>query len=72
MDKSSQLELYSLHRSPNTVRVNKSRILRWARYPPRIEEDRGTLKILSGESTGKRPQGKPTSRCEDNIKIDIK
>jgi hypothetical protein len=28
--------------------------------------------ILIGKPEGKRPSGRPGSRCEDNIKIDLK
>ena len=36
-------ELHSLYRSPNIVRVIKSRRLRWARHIARIEEGIGEL-----------------------------
>ena len=55
-------ELYSLCRSPNIVRVNKSRILRLAGHVARIEESRSAFKILTGKSTGKRPLGRPRRR----------
>ena len=41
-------ELHSLYRSPNIVRVIKSRRLRWAGYVARIEEGRSAFKILNG------------------------
>ena len=41
-------EIYSLYRSPNIVRVIKSRILRWACHVGRTEEGRSALKILKG------------------------
>ena len=46
-------ELYSLHRSPNIVRVIKSRRLRWAGHVARIDECRSAFKILTGKPTGK-------------------
>ena len=64
-------ELLSLYRSPNIVRVIKSRILRWAGHVARMEEDRGALKILTGKPTGKRPLGRPRRRWEDNIRMDL-
>ena len=61
-------ELHSLYRSPNIVRVIKSRRLKWARHVARMEEDRSTFKILKGTPAGKRPR----RRCEDNIRMDLK
>ena len=40
-------ELYSLYRSPNIVRVIKSRRLRWAGHVARMEEGRSAFKILA-------------------------
>ena len=40
-------ELHSLYRSPNMVRVIKSRRLRWAGHVARMEEGRSAFKILS-------------------------
>ena len=41
-------ELHSLYRSPNIVRVIKSRILKWACHVARMEEGKSALKILIG------------------------
>ena len=60
----------SLYRSPNIVRVIKSRRLRWAGHVARKEEN-SAFKILTGKPTGKRPLGRPRSRWEDNIRIDL-
>ena len=65
-------ELHSLYRSPNIVRVIKSRRLRWAGLVARMEEDRSAFKILTGTSKGKRSLGRPRRRWEDNIRIDLK
>ena len=51
--------LHSLYRSPNIVRVIKSRILKWADHVARMEEGRSAFKILTGTHTGKRPLGRP-------------
>ena len=64
-------ELHSLYRSPNIVRVIKSRRLRWAGHVARIEEDKSSLKILTGKPTGKRHLGTPRRRWEDNIRMSI-
>jgi hypothetical protein len=47
--------LHSLYRSPNIVRVIKSRRLRWAGHVARMEEGWSTFKMLKGTPTGKRP-----------------
>ena len=60
-------EFYSLYRSPNIVRVIKSRRLRWAGHVARMEEGRSAFKIL----TGKRRLGRPRRRWEDTIRMDL-
>ena len=65
-------ELHSLYRSPNIIRVIKSRRLRWEGHVVRMEEGRSAFKILTGKPTGKRPLGTPRSRLEDNIRMDLK
>ena len=52
--------------------VIKSRRLRWAGHIARMEKGRSAFKILSGKPTGKRLQGRPRRRWEDNIRIDLK
>ena len=60
----------NLYRSPNIVRVIKSRRLRWAGHVTRMEEGRSVFKILTGKPTGKRPLGRPRRRWED-IRMDL-
>ena len=48
------------------------RRLRWTEHEVRMEEGRVALKILAGKPTEKRALGKPRSRWEDNIRMDIK
>ena len=60
-----------MYRSPNIVRVIKSRTLRWAVHVARMEEVRSALTILTGTPTGKRPLGRPRRR-QDNIRMDLK
>ena len=61
-----------MYRSPNIVRVNKSRGLKWAGHVARMEKSRSALKILTGTLTGKRHSGRPRRRWKDNIRIDLK
>ena len=49
-------ELHSLYRSPNIVRVIKSRRLRWTGHVARMEEGRSTFKILTCKPTGRPPR----------------
>jgi hypothetical protein len=56
-----------LYRSPNIVKVIKSRKLRWEGHVARMEEARSAFKIL----TGKIPLGRPRRRWEDNIRMDL-
>ena len=58
-----------MNRSPNIVRVIKSRRLRWAGHVARMEEGRSALKTLADKPIGKRPQGRPGDRWEDDIKM---
>ena len=58
-------ELHSLYRSPNIVRVIKSRRLRWTGHVARMEE------VLTGKPIGKRPLGRIRRRWEDNIRMDL-
>ena len=55
-------KLHSLYRSPNLVRVIKSRRLKWVGHVARMEEGRSAFKILTGKPTGKRSLGRPRRR----------
>jgi hypothetical protein len=65
-------ELHSLYSSPNIVRVIKSRTMRWAGHVARMGEGRGVYRVFVGRPEGKRPLGRPSCRCEDNIKLDLR
>ena len=60
-----------MYRSPNIVRMIKSRRLRCAGHVARLEEGRSAFKILTGKPTGKWPLGRPRRRWEDNIRMDL-
>jgi len=64
-------ELNDLYSLPNTVRVVKSRRMRWAGQVARMGEDKGVQRVLVGKPEGKSPLGRPRRRWEDNIKMDI-
>ena len=58
-----------MYRSPNIVRMIKSRRWRWARQEARMEEARNVFKILTGKPTGKRLLGRPSLGRMDIILI---
>ena len=60
-----------MYRSPNIVRVIKSRRLRWAGHVARMEVGRSAFKILIGKPTGKRALGRPRYGWKDNIRMDL-
>jgi len=43
----------------------------WAWHVARMGERRGVYKILVGKPDGKRPLGRPRSRWQNNIKMDL-
>ena len=63
-------ELHILYRSPNIVRVIKSRRMRWAGNVARMEEGRSAFKILT-DKQAKRPLGRPRRRGADDIRMDL-
>jgi len=65
------VELNGLYCSPNTVRVIRSRRMRWEGHVARMGERRGVYRVLVGKLEGKRPFGRPRLRWEDNIKMDL-
>jgi hypothetical protein len=65
-------ELHSLYSSLNIVRVIKSRRMRWAGHLARMGEGRGVYRVLLGRPECRRPMGRPRSRWEDYIKMDLR
>jgi len=64
-------ELNDLYSSPNTVRVIKSRRIRWMGHVAHMGERRGVYTVVVEKLEGKRPLWRPRRRWEDNIKIDL-
>ena len=64
-------ELNDLYASPNTVRVIKSRRMRWAGHVAHMGEERGAYRFLVGKQEGKSPLGRPRHRCVDKIGMDL-
>ena len=63
-------ELQDQYSSPSTVRVIKSKRMRWAGHVVCIWERRGVYRVLVGKPERKRPLGRPRRRWEGNIKKD--
>ena len=64
-------ELHSLYRSPNIVRVIKSRRLRWTGHVTRMKEGRSAFKIFTVKPKGKRPLGRYRRRWRDNNRMNL-
>jgi hypothetical protein len=65
-------ELHSLYSSSNTVRVIKSRRMKWAGHVAHMWVRGGVYRVLVGRPEGKRPMGRPRRRWEDNIKMGLR
>jgi hypothetical protein len=64
-------ELHNLYSSPSTIRIIKSRRMRWAEHVARMGEKRNVYRLLVGKPEGKRPLGRPRRRWIDNIKMEL-
>jgi hypothetical protein len=61
-----------LYSSPRTIRIIKSRRMRWAGHVARMGEKRGNAyRLLVGKPEGNRPLGRPRRRWVDNIRMDL-
>jgi hypothetical protein len=64
-------ELNDMYRSPNTIRLIKSRRMRWVVHVAYMGERISVYRVLVGKPEGRRPLGRPRRRWEGNIKIDL-
>ena len=64
-------EIKDLHCPTNSVRVIKLRTMKWARHVARMADSRDVYRDLLGKPEEKRQLGRPRSRWEDNIKMDL-
>jgi len=64
-------ELNDLYCSPNIVRVNKARRIRWVGHVARMGDRKGENSVLVGKPEGKIPLGRPRRGREYNIKMDF-
>jgi hypothetical protein len=65
-------ELHNLYSLPNTIRIIKSRRMRWEGHVARMGAKRNSYRILMGKPEGKRPLERPRRRLEDNIKMNLR
>jgi hypothetical protein len=64
-------ELRDLYSSRNTIRIIKSRRIRWAGHVARMGEKMNAYRLLVGKPERKRPLGRPRRRWVDNIRMDL-
>ena len=64
-------ELNDPYCSTSTVRLIKSRRMKWVGHVARMREGRGVYRVLVGKPEGKRALGKPRRRWEENIKMEL-
>jgi len=65
-------ETHVVCETPNVIRVIKSRRMRWVGHVARMGERRGAYGVLVGKPEGKGPLGTHRSKCENNIKMDLR
>jgi hypothetical protein len=63
-------KLNDLYSSTNIFRVIQSKRMRWAGHVVRMGEER-SIQVLVDKPEGKRPLGRPRSRWDGNIKMDL-
>jgi hypothetical protein len=65
-------EFHNLYCSPSTIRIIKTRKMRWTGHVGRMGENRNAYRILVGKPEGKRQLVRPRRRWKDNIKVDLR
>jgi hypothetical protein len=61
-----------VYSSPDVIRQNKSRRMRWAGQVARMGEWRNVYRVLVGKPEGKGPLERPRHRWEEGIKMDLR
>jgi hypothetical protein len=64
-------EMHSLYSSSRTIRIIKSRRMKWAGHVARMGEKRNVYKLLVGKPEGKRLLRRPRRRWIEHIKMDL-
>jgi hypothetical protein len=65
-------KLHNLYASPKFVRVIKPMTVGWARHVARMGGMRNAYEIVVGKPEGKRSLGRPRSKWEDNVRMDLR
>jgi hypothetical protein len=65
-------EEHNLHSSQNIIRQNKPRRMRWTGHVAPMGKERKMYKVLLAKPEGNSPLGKPSSRWEDGIRMDLR
>jgi hypothetical protein len=52
-------ELHDLYSSPSTIRIMKSRRMKWAGHAASMGEKRNAYRLVVGKLEGRRPLGRP-------------
>jgi hypothetical protein len=63
--------LKTLYASPDTIRVIKSREMRWKGCVVQRREMKKAHKTVAEKTEEKSPLGRPSCRREDNIRMDL-
>jgi hypothetical protein len=71
-EKSCTEKLYNMYLSPNVIRTDNSRIMRWSEYTSRSGKVGNAYTILVGKSNRKISLERPWRRWEDMVKMDLK
>jgi hypothetical protein len=64
-------ELHEWYCSPVSIKVIKSRMVRWVGHMTHMGEHRNTYTVLVGRTYRKGAHGRPRHRWKDNTKINI-
>jgi hypothetical protein len=65
-------EFYNLYTSPNIIRVNESRRLKWTGHVARMGQTRNAYDTLVGKAEETKSLRRPRTRREDNIRMDLR
>jgi len=65
-------ELHNLYTSPNIIRVNKLRRMKWEGHVAGMGERRNAYNIFIAKHEWKSPFSKPRHRWKDNIRMYLK
>jgi hypothetical protein len=64
-------KLHNLYSSRDTIRLIKSRGMRWMGHVAHMGEGKKVYRVLMGKSKGKRPLARPWRRWEHGIQVDL-